>query len=144
MRSTVKTDTRVEKTLMRPVMTADIREASAPNPRVLRAGRVTSPPADHERHDELRAVAPAHQGRPRVLHGLGRLASLHQVLELRGDVIGAPHASQHGPGLVLVAPVDERVGGVREEEGPHRHDQRRHHGQASPRASPAPLDLPIP
>ena len=98
---------------------------------------------DADGHGELGAVLAADDVAPRVLHQLRLLARRHQVRVLLRHVhVGAADAPEHALRRLRVAPVDERVGGVREEEGAEGDDGGGDGGQRQAHPpSPPGLDL---
>ncbi|KAJ8510402.1 hypothetical protein OPV22_000836 [Ensete ventricosum] len=71
---------------------------------------------DEDDHGELVAVFPLQDVGPGNLHALGLLDGRHQVVVLGLDVVGATDLAEHGLGLLLVAALDEGVGGVGQDE----------------------------
>jgi hypothetical protein len=97
---------------------------------------------NEERHHQLRPVPALQEGPPRVLDVLSRLAGRQEVVELQRDVVGAADAPEHGARALHLAPGDQGVGRIREEDGAADHDDGRDGGQAEADApAPAAGDL---
>ena len=97
---------------------------------------------DEEGHGQLRPVPALQERAPGVGDGLGGVAGRDEVVELEVDVVGAADAAEHGAGLLRLAPGDQGVGRVREEEGAAGHDDGRDGGEAQADApAPAAGDL---
>ncbi|KAL0926645.1 hypothetical protein M5K25_002883 [Dendrobium thyrsiflorum] len=79
---------------------------------------------------------------PWVLDGFGLLAGGLEIGVFLVDVIGAADFAEHVEGLLLVAALDEGVGGVGEEEGAEGDDGGGDGGEGEADApAPAPFDL---
>ncbi|THU46223.1 hypothetical protein C4D60_Mb09t02680 [Musa balbisiana] len=141
-------ETKVANTFTRPVITADMREASLPKPihggvkhDHVDAGELLEE-GDEDGHGELSTVLPLHDVGPRVLHPVRLLAGSDQVVVLLIDVIGAADAAKHVLGLLGVAALDEGVGGVGQKEGAEADDASGDGGKREADAPPPPaLDL---
>jgi hypothetical protein len=72
---------------------------------------------DHDRHRQLRPVPALQDVAPRVAHLPRLLARRHQVRVLLADLLRAADPAEHAAGLVGVPALQQRVGGVGQEEG---------------------------
>uniref|UniRef100_A0A804LG77 Uncharacterized protein n=1 Tax=Zea mays TaxID=4577 RepID=A0A804LG77_MAIZE len=91
--------------------------------------------------DELRAVAALQEVAERVLDLLRHAARLHDLVELRLHVVGAPDPLEHGLALVQAAALDEAVGRVRHEERAQGEQRRRDACQRQRQPPPPRVDL---
>ncbi|GER41542.1 protein-protein interaction regulator family protein [Striga asiatica] len=127
--STVKMETKVASTLTSPVTTADMSDASSPKPRDRRVEHDYVDPRelleerDEERDHELGTVLCLQDRAERLLNLLGRLTGLHQVLVLGVHARRASDLLEHGARALALAPLDQGVWGVGEEDCPDGHHE---------------------
>ncbi|URE29913.1 hypothetical protein MUK42_26356 [Musa troglodytarum] len=97
---------------------------------------------DQQGHAQLRPVFAPQQGAPWVPDDLGVFAGRDEVVVLGFDVVGSADLPKHGHGLLVVATLDQRVGGIGEEEGADGDDDGWHGSEAQAQApAPPALDL---
>ncbi|CAA7395465.1 unnamed protein product [Spirodela intermedia] len=87
--------------------------------------------------DERWPVAAAQQVPERVLHLLGGATGLKDLLEFGFHIRDAANTAEHCFPFLQPAPLDETVGGLRDEQRAHREEQRRHPRKAQ-RQPPTP------
>nr|GMD93044.1 hypothetical protein ACMD2_23578 [Ipomoea batatas] len=113
-----------------------------------KGGQNVNSPSNSSRHkrsiipkpDGLRPVFPLQHVSPRMLHFPRGLTRLHQVVELFVHVVESPDLLEPFFGHVVVATLDQGVGGLREEEGADDDEQSRDDGAAQAQP-PSPRDL---